>query len=83
MDKKNITVGQIKNFIETGIGINPMVWKRIQLRILHKMNAKGFFMHEMTDERVLDEELISLIDQALHEICSEKLPDNFLNKTKN
>lgn len=83
MEKKKITVGEIKDFIETGIGINPMVWKRIQLRILHKMNAKGFFMHEMTDERVLDHELISLIDQALHEICSEKLPDDFLNENRN
>ncbi|MFZ6008797.1 MAG: hypothetical protein ACOYXT_00500 [Bacteroidota bacterium] len=74
---KKVTVGQIRNFLETGIGINSMVWKRIQLRILHKLNAKGFFMHEMTDDKELDAELVSLISQTLDEICSERLPEKF------
>ena len=73
------TVGEIKSFIETGIGIHAMLWKRVQLRILDQLNAKGYYMHAMTDDTVLDKELILLISMTLDDICCEKLPERFLD----
>ena len=74
------TVGQIKNYIGSGIETQPLVWKRIQLRILHHLNAKGLFMHEMTDDKVLDKEIVLLISQSLDDLGCEKLPDSFLER---
>ena len=76
---KHSTVGEIKTFIETSIGIHAMLWKRVQLRILHQLNAKGYYMHAMTDDTVLDRELVMLISTTLDDICCEKLPESFLD----
>jgi hypothetical protein len=73
------TVGEIKTFIEMAAGIHALMWKRVQLRILDQLNAKGYYMHAMTDDTVLDKELVLLISMTLDDICCEKLPQRFLD----
>ena len=76
---KHSTVGEIKTFIEMAVGIHALMWKRVQLRILEQLNAKGYYMHAMTDDTVLDKELVLLISMTLDDICCEKLPQRFLD----
>lgn len=74
------TVGHIRQVIGDGNAIQPLVWKRIQLRILLELNARGFFMHDLTDDRVLDRDLVLLIDQSLSDLGYDRLPENLLHR---
>ncbi len=66
------TIGEVRSFLEKNM--TPMVWNRLQIKLLPAFREKGFFLHTMTDEKELDDDLLALIDGALFEMYHERLP---------
>lgn len=74
---KTTRIQDVKNYLNSNVA--PMAWQRIQIRLLPDFNKKGFFFHTMTDDRVLDAELIVNIDSTVKELYNLSLPSEFLN----
>lgn len=66
------TIGKVKEYLEDNVA--PRAWMRIQLRVLPHLNKKGLFLHTMTDDQTLDEEILELIAEAVEDAYQAKMP---------
>ena len=66
------TIGKVKEYLEENVA--PRAWMRIQLRVLPHFNKKGIYLHTMTDDQSLDEDILELIAEAVEDTYQEKMP---------
>lgn len=66
------TIGKVKEYLEENVA--PRAWMRIQLRILPYFNKKGLYLHTMTDDQSLDEDILELIAKAVEDTYQEQMP---------
>lgn len=66
-------VGEIKDWLNDELQ-NPFAWQRVLMHLLPYFRAEGYYYHTISDEHVLNDKLISLIDKAVLKFYKVRLP---------
>ena len=65
-------VGEIKTWL--GKELSPLAWQRVLMRLLPSFREEGLFFHTITDDDVLSEKLLRMINKTLKEVYQTSLP---------
>ena len=57
-------VGEIKNWLADELQ-NPFAWQRVIMHLLPHFRAEGHYFHTITDEQVLSDKLLKMIDKTI------------------